>query len=61
MSGHLASSGQTEYVPPALRKRIDARKRKIRAAMPLHELRQARATDGMLVVDAVETDALRPR
>lgn len=61
MSGHRAFSRLTEDFPPERRKRIEARKRDIRAAMLLHELRQARAMDGMLIVDAVETDALKPQ
>ena len=43
MSGHRAFSGLTENFPPERRKPIEARKREIRAAMPLYELRQARA------------------
>ena len=43
MSGHRAFSGLTENFTPERRKRIEARKRELRAAMPLHELRQARA------------------
>ena len=43
MSGHRAFSGLTKDFPPERRKRIEARKKDLRAAMPLHELRQARA------------------
>ena len=43
MSGHRAFSGLTRNFIPERRKRIEARKKELRAAMPLHELRQARA------------------
>ena len=43
MSGHRAFTGLTKYFPPERRKRIEDRKKDLRAAMPLHELRQARA------------------
>ena len=43
MSGHRAFTGLTENFSPESRKRIEVRKEELRAAMLLHELRQARA------------------
>ena len=43
MSGHRANTELTKRFPPERRKRIEAQKEELRAAMPLHELRQARA------------------
>ena len=43
MSGHRAFTGLTENFSPERRKRIEVRKEELRAAMLLHELRQARA------------------
>ena len=43
MSGHHSFSGLTKGLSSDRRERIEARKKELRAAMPLHELRQARA------------------
>ena len=43
MAGHHPFAGLTGKLPPASRARIEARKGELRAAMLLHELRQARA------------------
>lgn len=43
MSGRHPFSQLTKDFAPERRKRIDARKDRLRAAMPLYELRQARA------------------
>ena len=43
MAGHHPFSKLTEKLPAGSRARIEARKGELRAAMPLHELRQARA------------------
>ncbi|MCY4439844.1 MAG: XRE family transcriptional regulator [Deltaproteobacteria bacterium] len=43
MSGRNAVNDLTKDFTPARRARVDARKADLRAAMPLHELRQARA------------------
>ena len=43
MSGRHPFDDLTKHFTPERRARIDARKAELRAAMPLHELRQARA------------------
>ncbi|MCY4167043.1 MAG: XRE family transcriptional regulator [Rhodobacter sp.] len=43
MVGHHSFARLTERLPSASRARIEARKGALRAAMPLHELRRARA------------------
>ena len=43
MSGHRAFSGLTRNFTPERRERIEARKKELRAAMPLHKSRQAQA------------------
>lgn len=43
MSGRHAFRDLTESFTPERRARVEARKAELRAAMPLHELRQARA------------------
>ena len=43
MSGRHAFDELTKDFTPERRARVDARKSELRAAMPLHELRQARA------------------
>ena len=46
---------------PERRTRVDARKAELRAAMPLHELRQARAMTQKAVGEVLEVnDGLRP-
>ena len=41
MSGHRPFSELTKDFTPERRRRIEAKKAKLRVAMPLHELRQA--------------------
>ena len=43
MRGHHSHSGLTKGFSSDRREPIDARQKELRAAMPLHELRQARA------------------
>ena len=43
MSGRHAFDDLTKDLAPERRARVDARKAELRAAMPLHELRQARS------------------
>ena len=43
MSGHRAFNALTKDFTPERRARVDARKAELRVAMPLHELRRARA------------------
>ena len=43
MSGRNTFNDLTKHFTPERRTRVDANKAKLRAAMPLHELRQARA------------------
>jgi len=43
MSGRRPFNDLTKDFTPERRKRVEARKAELRAAMPLHELRQARA------------------
>ena len=57
MSGHYAVTGLTENFPPERRKRIEARKKELRAAMPLHELRKARAMTRKAVGEVLKVRA----
>ena len=53
MSGHQAFDELTKGFTPERRARVDARKAELRAAMPLHDLRQARAMTQKAVGDAL--------
>ena len=54
MSGRQAFDKLTKDFTPERRARVDARKAELRAAMPLHELRQARAMTQKAVGDALK-------
>ncbi|MDE0176676.1 MAG: XRE family transcriptional regulator [Defluviicoccus sp.] len=54
MSGRQAFDELTKGFTPERRARVDARKAELRAAMPLHELRQARAMTQKAVGDALK-------
>ena len=54
MSGRQAFDELTKGFTPERRARVDARKAQLRAAMPLHELRQARAMTQKAVGDALK-------
>ena len=54
MSGRQAFDELTKDFTPERRARVDARKAELRAAMPLHELRQARAMTQKAVGDALQ-------
>ena len=47
MSGHRPFSELTKDFTPERRRRIEAKKAELRAAMPLHELRQAQGWLGI--------------
>ena len=47
MSGHCPFSELTKDFTPERRRRIEAKKAELRAAMPLHELRQAQGWLGI--------------
>ncbi len=54
MSGRHAFDELTKYFTPERRARVDARKAELYAAMPLHELRQARAMTQKAVGDVLK-------
>ena len=54
MSGRQAFDELTKGFTPERRARVDARKVELRAAMPLHELRRARAMTQKAVGDALK-------
>ncbi len=54
MSGRQAFDKLTKDFTPERRARVDARKAELRAAMPLHELRRARAMTQKAVGDALK-------
>ena len=54
MSGRQAFDELTKDFTPERRARVDARKAALRAAMPLHELRRARAMTQKAVGDALK-------
>ena len=54
MSGRQAFDELTKGFTPERRARVDARKAELRAAMPLHELRRARAMTQKAVGDALK-------
>ena len=54
MSGRHVFDKLTKDFTPERRARVDARKAELRAAMPLHELRQARAMTQKAVGDALK-------
>ena len=56
MSGRQAFDELTKDFTPERRARVDARKAKLRAAMPLHELRHARAMTQKAVGDALNVN-----
>ena len=56
MSGRHGFDELTKDFTPERRARVDARKAGLRAAMPLHELRQARAMTQKAVGDGVMND-----
>ncbi len=56
MGGHHEFARLTEGFPPSRRKRIDALKGELRAAMPLHELRRARAMTQKSVGEALNVN-----
>ena len=56
MSGRNAFSGLTKDFTPERRARVDARKAELRAAMPLHELRQARAMTQKAIGEALKVN-----
>ena len=53
MSGRNAFHDLTKDFTPERRARVDARKARLRAAMPLHELRQARAMTQKAIGEAL--------
>ena len=61
MSGRNAFHDLTKDFTPERRARVDARKAELRAAMPLHELRQARAMTQKAIGEAVERKPARRR
>ncbi len=56
MSGRTAFHDLTKDFTPARRARVDARKADLRAAMPLHELRQARAMTQRAIGEALNVN-----
>jgi predicted XRE-type DNA-binding protein len=56
MSGRNAFSDLTKDFTPERRARVDARKAELRAAMPLHELRQARAMTQKAIGEALNVN-----
>ena len=56
MSGRHLFGELTKDFTPERRARVDARKAKLRAAMPLHELRQARAMTRKALGDVLEVN-----
>ncbi len=56
MSGRHAFDELTKDFAPERRARVDVRKSELRAAMPLHELRQARAMTQKAVGAALEVN-----
>ena len=56
MSGRLAFDGLTEAFAPERRACVDARKAELRADMPRHELRQARAMARKAVGDVLKLE-----
>ena len=54
MSGRNAFGDLTKGFTPKRRARVEARKAELRAAMPLHELRQARAMTQKAVGEALQ-------
>ncbi len=56
MSGRNAVNDLTKNFTPARRARVDARKADLRAAMPLHELRQARAMTQRAIGEALNVN-----
>ncbi len=54
MTGRQAFDELTKGFTPERRARVDARKAELRAAMPLHELRRARAMTQKAVGDALK-------
>ena len=56
MSGRNAFHDLTKDFTPERRSRVDARKAELRAAMPLHELRQARAMTQKSIGEALNVN-----
>ena len=56
MSGRNAFKHLTKDFTPERRARVDARKAELRAAMPLHELRQARAMTQKAIGEALNVN-----
>ena len=56
MSGRNAFHDLTKDFTPERRARVDARKAELRAAMPLHELRQARAMTQKSIGEALNVN-----
>ncbi len=56
MSGRNAFGDLTKGFTPKRRARVEARKAELRAAMPLHELRQARAMTQKAVGEALKVN-----
>ncbi len=56
MSGRNAFGDLTKGFTPERRARVEARKAELRAAMPLHELRQARAMTQKAVGEALKVN-----
>ena len=56
MSGRNAFSDLTKDFTPERRARVDARKVELRGAMPLHELRQARAMTQKAIGEALHVN-----
>ena len=56
MSGRHAFGRLTKDFSPERRARVDARKAELRAAMPLHELRRARAMTQRAVGEALKVN-----
>ena len=56
MSGRNAFHDLTKDFTPERRARVDARKAELRAAMPLHELRQARAMTQKAIGEALNVN-----
>ena len=56
MSGRHAFENLTKNFTPERRTRIDARKAELRAALPLHELRQARAMTQKAIAEVLKVN-----
>ena len=60
MSGHRPFSELTKDFTPERRQRIEAKKAELRAAMPLHELRQAQVMTQKALGETLAVNRQRP-